>query len=128
MIKDAEAHAVDDKKRKDGVEAKNHGEALLHSTEKTVAEYGSKVSEGDRRSIEDAMAGLRESLKGEDTEAITTKTNELMQASTKLGEAISAQSQNNSGNSNQPPNNDQENIVDAEFTEVNDKTAKKKSA
>jgi molecular chaperone DnaK len=104
MIKDAEAHAVEDKKRKEGVEAKNHGEALLHSTEKTVTEHGSKVGEAERRVIEDAMAGLREALKGEDAETITTKTNELAQASIKLGEAISAQSQNNSGNSNRPPN------------------------
>jgi molecular chaperone DnaK len=126
MIKDAEAHAVEDKKRKEGVEAKNHGEALLHSTEKTVTEHGSKVGEAERRVIEDAMAGLREALKGEDAETITTKTNELAQASIKLGEAISAQSQNNSGNSNRPPN--KENIVDADFTEVDDETGKKKSA
>jgi len=126
MIKDAEAHAVEDKKRKEGVEAKNHGEALLHSTEKTVTEHGSKVGEAERRVIEDAMAGLREALKGEDAETISTKTNELAQASIKLGEAISAQSQNNSGNSNRPPN--KENIVDADFTEVDDETGKKKSA
>ncbi len=122
MIKDAEAHAVEDKKRKEGVEAKNHGEALLHSTEKTVTEHGSKVGEAERRVIEDAMAGLREALKGEDAETITTKTNELAQASIKLGEAISAQSRN------RPPNNDKENIVDADFTEVDDETGKKKSA
>jgi molecular chaperone DnaK len=128
MIKDAEAHAADDKKRKEGVEAKNHGEALLHSTEKIVAENGSKVGEADRRSIEDAMAGLRESLKGEDTEAITTKTNELMQASMKLGEAIAAQAQHESGNSDRPPNKDKENVVDAEFTEVDDETTKRKAS
>jgi molecular chaperone DnaK len=128
MIKDAEAHAVEDKKRKEGVEAKNHGEALLHSTEKTVAEQGSKVGDAGRRAIEDAMAGLREALKGDDAGIITAKASELTLASIKLGEAISAQSQNSSGNSNGPANKNSENIVDADFTEVDDETGKKKSA
>ena len=78
--------------------------------------------------IEDAMAGLREALKGEDSGTITAKTNELAQASIKLDEAISAQSQNDSGNSNRSPNNDKENIVDADFTEVDDEAGKKRSA
>src|SRR5271154_2790425 len=112
MIKDAEAHAVADKKRKEEVESKNHGEALLHSTEKTVAEHGSKVGDAERRVIEDAMAGLREALKGEDAGMITAKTNELGQASIKLGEAISAQSQSDSRDSNGPANKNKENIVD----------------
>jgi len=128
MIKDAEAHAVEDKKRKEGVEAKNQGEALLHSTEKTVAEHGSRVGDAERRAIEDAMAGLRQALKGDDSGTIAAKTNELGQASIKLGEAISAQSQNDSGNSNGPANKNKENIVDADFTEVDDETEKKKSA
>ena len=59
MIKDAEAHAVEDKKRKEGVEAKNHGEAMLHVTERTVTEHGSKVGDAERRAIENAMADLR---------------------------------------------------------------------
>jgi len=128
MIKDAEVHAVEDKKRKEGVEAKNHGEALLHSTEKTVAEHGSKVGDAERRAIEDAMAGLREALKGEDSGTIAAKTNELAQASIKLNEAISSQSQDDSGNSSRPSNNNKENIVDADFTEVDDEAGKKKSA
>ena len=127
MIKDAEAHAVEDKKRKEGVEAKNHGEALLHSTEKTVVEHGSKVGEAERRAIEDAMAGLREALKGDDAAVITAKSNGLAQASIKLGEAIAAQSRNGSGSSD-GPSKDQENIVDADFTEVDSDTERKKSA
>jgi molecular chaperone DnaK len=126
MIKDAEAHAAEDKKRKEGVEAKNHGEALLHSTEKTVAEHGSKVGEGVRRVIEDAMAGLREALKGDDAAVITAKSNGLVQASIKLGEAVAAQSRNGSGSSD-GPSKDQENIVDADFTEVDSDTERKKS-
>src|SRR6202035_4766659 len=68
MVKDAEAHAEEDKKRKEQVEAKNHAEALVHSTEKTLAEHGAKVGDADRRAIENAMADLKEALKGDDAE------------------------------------------------------------
>ena len=77
MVKDAEAHAEEDKKRKAAVEAKNHAEALVHSTEKALAEHGSKVGDAERRAIENAMADLKEALKGDDAEAITAKTNAL---------------------------------------------------
>jgi molecular chaperone DnaK len=126
MVKDAEAHAADDKERKDVVEAKNHGEAFLHTTEKTVTEHGSKVGDADRRIIENAMADLREALKGNDAPSITAKTNALQQASTKIGEAVYAQSQNTSGTAGAGSGN--ENIVDAEFTEVEDDKGRKKSA
>jgi molecular chaperone DnaK len=131
MVKDAEAHSADDKKRRAIVEAKNHGEAFLHTTEKTVAEHGSKVSDAIRRTIENAMADLREALKGSDVAAITAKTNALQQASTKLGEAIYAQSRNASGAAGPGAgsgNENNENIVDAEFTEVEDDRNTKKSA
>ena len=68
MVKDAEAHAEDDKKRKAEVEAKNHAEALVHATEKALAEHGSKVGETERRAIENAMADLKEALKGDDAD------------------------------------------------------------
>jgi molecular chaperone DnaK len=128
MVKDAEAHAADDKKRKETIEAKNHGEAFLHTTEKTVAEHGSKVSDAIRRTIENAMADLREALKGNDVAAINAKTNALQQVSTKLGEAIYAQSRNPSGAAGPGAGSDNENIVDAEFTEVEDDRNTKKSA
>ena len=70
MVKDAEAHAEEDKKRKAQVEAKNHAEALIHSTEKALAEHGSKVGEAERKAIENAMADLKEALKGDDADAI----------------------------------------------------------
>jgi molecular chaperone DnaK len=120
MVKDAEAHAVEDKKRKEAVEAKNHAETVLHTTEKTVAEHGTKLSDTDRRAIENAMADLREALKGNDAALITAKAGALRQQSIKLGEAVYAQSQHS------PPSGN-ENIVDAEFTEVDDED-KKKSA
>jgi molecular chaperone DnaK len=125
MVKEAEAHAVEDKKRKEAVEAKNHAEALLHTTERTVAEHGTKLSDTDRRAIENAMADLREALKGNDATLITAKANALQQASIKLGEAVYAQAQNSSGTTQGSGSDD---IVDAEFTEVEDDKGKKKSA
>ena len=128
MVKDAEAHAADDMKRKEVVEAKNHGEAFLHTTEKTVGEHGYKVGDADRRIIENAMADLREALKGNDAAAIIAKTNALQQGSTKIGEAVYAQSQNTSGAARPGAGSGNENIVDAEFTEVEDDRNTKKSA
>src|ERR1700748_236606 len=126
MVKDAEAHAEEDKKRKAQVEAKNHAEALVHSTEKALAEHGSKVGEGDRRAIENALADLKEALKGSDADAITTKTNALAQASMKLGEAMYKQSAEQPGAGTAEGKKDD--VVDAEFTEVDDDKKNKKSA
>ena len=132
MVKDAEAHAEEDKKRKAQVEAKNHAEALIHSTEKAVAEHGAKVSEAERKAIEDAMADLKEALKGDNADAIQAKTNALAQASMKLGEAMYKQQQEGQSGDGGPgaaPGGEpgkKEDVVDAEFTEVDDD--KKKSA
>jgi molecular chaperone DnaK len=133
MVKDAEAHAEEDKKRKAQVEAKNHAEALVHSTEKALAEHGSKVGDADRRVIENAMADLKEALKGSDADAITTKANALAQASMKLGEAMykqAAEQQQAEGGGGAGPDGDtkKEDVVDAEFTEVDDDKKNKKSA
>ena len=125
MIREAEAHAAEDKKRKEAVESKNHAESILHATEKMVAEHGAKLSDSDRRAIENAMADLREALKGNDATLITTKASALQQVATKLGEAVYAKSQNPSAAA---PESGSENIVDAEFTEVDDKKNNKKSA
>ncbi|WP_346296135.1 molecular chaperone DnaK [Rhodopseudomonas sp. P1] len=122
MVKDAEANAAEDKKRREAVDAKNHADALVHSTEKALAEHGSKIDEGERRSIEDALSDLREALKGDDAEAIKTKSNTLAQASMKLGEAMYKQAE--AGGGAQQAGKDD--VVDAEFTEVDDD--KKKSA
>src|SRR5258705_6050944 len=88
MVKDADAHAEEDQTRKAQVEAKNHAEALIHSTEKSLAEHGAKIGEPERRAIEDALAALKEAIKGDNAEDITAKTNALAQASMKLGEAM----------------------------------------
>jgi molecular chaperone DnaK len=129
MVKDAEAHAEEDKKRKAAVEAKNHGEALVHSTEKALAEHGSKVGEGERSAIENAMADLKEALKGDDSGAIQAKTNALAQASMKLGEAMYKQAEGaqpaDTSESATGADGKKEDVVDAEFTEVDDKNDKK---
>jgi molecular chaperone DnaK len=118
MVKDAEAHAVEDKKRKEAVEAKNSAEALLHATEKGVAEHGGNLSEADRRAIENAMADLREAIKGDDASAISTKASALQQQAMKLAEAAQAGAQSPSdAGAAQAANDD---VVDAEFTEVDD--------
>jgi molecular chaperone DnaK len=136
MVKDAEAHAEEDKKRKAAVESKNHAEALVHSTEKALSEHGSKVGDAERTAIENAIADLKEALKGDDSSAIQAKTNTLAQASMKLGEAMYKQQQEGApGGPGAPgtPGADgdgsaekKEDVVDAEFTEVDDD--KKKSA
>ena len=130
MVKDAEAHAEEDKKRKAAVEAKNHAEALVHSTEKALSEHGSKVGDADRTAIENAIADLKEALKGDDASAIQTKTNALAQASMKLGEAMYKQQQeaqsSAGGGDGAPSGQKKDDVVDAEFTEVDDD--KKKSA
>jgi molecular chaperone DnaK len=133
MVKDAEAHAEEDKRRKAIVEAKNHGEALVHATEKALAEHGSKVGEAERSAIENAMADLREAVKGDDVEAIRAKTNVLAQASMKLGEAMYAQAQagaagSGAGGEGGAKAESKEDVVDAEFTEVDDDKKNKKSA
>ena len=134
MVKDAEAHAEDDKKRKAEVEAKNHAEAMVHATEKALAEHGSKVGEGERRAIENAIADLKEALKGDDAASITAKTNALAQASMKLGEAMYKQSQEGPGGGpggagpGDSAGGKKEDVVDAEFTEVDDDKKNKKSA
>jgi molecular chaperone DnaK len=138
MVKDAEAHAEDDKKRKALAEAKNHADALIHATDKALTEHGSKVGETERRAIETAMADLKEAIKTDDADAITAKTNTLSQASMKLGEALYKQAQEGQdgagpgdggdagGATGEPGKKDD--VVDAEFTEVDDDKKNKKSA
>ncbi|MCC8945271.1 molecular chaperone DnaK [Bradyrhizobium sp. Arg62] len=117
MVKDAEAHAAEDKKRKEAVEAKNAAEALLHATEKTVAEHGSKLAASDRSAVESSMSDLREALKGDDATTINTKVNALQQHSMKLAEAMQSSSHAAPGSA---PSSGGDNVVDAEFTEIDD--------
>src|SRR6266849_4207286 len=125
MVKEAEAHAAEDKKAKELAEAKNHGDALIHSTDKAVSEHGTKISDAERTAIENAIAALKGAIKSEELDDIKTKTNALAQASMKLGEAM-YKSQQGGGDGDgtgaaggeAPPKD--ENVVDAEFSEVDD--------
>jgi molecular chaperone DnaK len=119
MVKDAEAHATEDKKRKELVEARNQADAAVHSTERALAEHGSKISTADKEAIEAAVADLKTVKDGEDLSAIQAKTQALMQASMKLGEAMyqAAQGAEASGEAEAAA---EEGVVDAEFEEVDD--------
>ncbi|KAB2872769.1 MAG: Hsp70 family protein, partial [Bauldia sp.] len=125
MVRDAEAHASEDKQRRALVEARNHGEALVHSTEKSLAEYGSKVSAADKSAIEAAVADLKSALAGEDVEAIQQKTNAVAQVSMKLGEAMYAASQTGGDGDAAGGGAGGEDVVDADFEEVSDDDQKK---
>ena len=131
MVKDAEANKEEDKKKREAVDARNQADTLVHSTEKNLKEHGSKVSEADKKTIETAAADLRNALKGTDVEAIKKKTQDLVQASMKLGEAIyksqqSAKPAENAKDQKQEGKKD-DNVVDADFEEVKDEN-KEKSA
>jgi molecular chaperone DnaK len=121
MVKDAEANAAEDKKRREAVDAKNHADALVHSTEKALSEHGSKIADTERRAIEDAVSDLKEALKGDDAETIKAKTNTLAQASMKLGEAMYKQQ----AEADAAKDAAKDDVVDAEFTEVDDDKNKK---
>ncbi len=88
MVKDAEVHAEEDKKRRELVEAQNHSEALIHNTEKTLGEAGDKVAAADRTEVEAAIAGLKTAAEGEDVDDIRAKSEALAQVSMKIGEAL----------------------------------------
>jgi len=130
MVKDAEVHAEEDAKRRDLVEARNQGEALIHATDKTLSELGDKISEADKTTIETAVAELKTALEGEDDEAIKEKVDTLAQASMKLGEAMYQANQEGGepGEEAEPgaqAGESGEDIVDADFEEVKDDDSKK---
>ena len=130
MVKEAEANKDADKKKREAVDARNQADTLLHSTEKNLKEHGSKVSDADKKAIEDASANLRNALKGTDVEEIKKKTQDLVQASMKLGEAIYKSQQGaKPGDKNDTKKEDKkdDNVVDADFEEVKDEN-KEKSA
>ncbi len=124
MVKDAEAHAADDKSRRERVEARNHADAMIHATEKSLKDYGDKVGAADKQAIEAAMAELRAVMDGDDATAIKAKTDNLAQVSMKLGEAMYKDSQGaagagaGAGGEHAEAGASGEKVVDAEFEEV----------
>ena len=130
MVKEAEANKETDKKKREAVDSRNQADTLLHSTEKNLKEHGSKVSDADKKAIEDASANLRNALKGTDIEEIKKKTQDLVQASMKLGEAIYKSQQDakpEDKNDTKKEDKKDDNVVDADFEEVKDEN-KEKSA
>ncbi|TVQ37321.1 MAG: molecular chaperone DnaK [Geminicoccaceae bacterium] len=130
MVKDAEEHAEEDKKRRELIDAKNHADSLVYSTEKSLNEYGDKVDASDKAAIEATLAELKEAMEGEDAELIKAKTQDLAAVSMKLGEAM-YKAQNEGGGddaSGGSATGNKDDVVDADFEEVDDDKNKKKSA
>ncbi len=132
MVKEAEENAEADKKRKELVEARNHGEALVHQTEKTLSEHGDKVSTEEKAAIEEAVSSLKTALEGEDVDGIKEKTNTLLQVSMKLGEAMykaeqeaSAAPQGATHEAKDSHSEEGPTIVDADYSEVDEDKRKK---
>jgi molecular chaperone DnaK len=133
MVKDAELHAEEDKKKRELIDARNQGEAMVHSTTKHLAEFGDKVTAAEKTEIETALEALKTSLAAEDVEDIKNKTNALAQASMKLGEAMykaqQADAQAGAAAGGAPGGDAAgeakgEKVVDAEFEDVTDKNKK----
>ncbi|MDC1254418.1 molecular chaperone DnaK [Pelagibacteraceae bacterium] len=126
MVKDAEANKEEDKKKRESVDVRNQADTLLHSTEKNLKEHGAKVSDADKKAIEDASSALKESIKGTDTDDIKKKTETLVQASMKLGEAIYKSQEKKENSSKEGDKNDEgkkdDNVVDADFEEVKEES------
>ena len=121
MVKEAEANKAADETKKKLVEAKNQGEAILHSTEKALAEHGDKVGAAEKTAIETGITELKTALEGEDVDAIQAKTQALIQASMKLGEAMYASQQGAEGADGAHGSGAADDgVVDAEFEEVDD--------
>jgi molecular chaperone DnaK len=127
MVQDAEKHASEDQERKEAAEARNQGESLVHASEKNLVDYGDKVSDEDKSSIEASIADLKTALEGENVEDIKAKTEALSQAAMKLGEAMYAaeQAEGEAGAgeagaeaAEQPASEAEDDVVDADFEEV----------
>jgi molecular chaperone DnaK len=129
MVKDAEAHAEEDKKQLELVNARNQLEAVVHSVKKSLADYGDKLDAGEKEKIEAAVKEAEGALKSDSKSEIEARQQALAQAAQKLGEKMYAQEQARAqgagpaGGGEQEPKKDDSNVVDAEFTEVKDKKA-----
>jgi len=136
MVKEAEANKEADKQKRETVDARNQADSIIFSTEKSLKEHGDKISEEEKKAIETGVSDLRDALKGTDTEELKKKTQDLIQVSMKLGEAVyKSQQKDAPGNPDDPASNpgdqeakkeDKENVVDADFEDVKDD--KEKSA
>jgi len=130
MVKDAEANKESDKKKRESVDVRNQADTIIHSTEKNLKEHGSKISETEKKAIETSISDLRNALKGTDTEELKKKTQSLIQASMKLGEAVYKSQQKTdpkaTDQKDDKNDNEKDNVVDAEV--VDSKEDKEKRA
>ena len=131
MVKEAEANKESDKKKREAVDARNQADTIIHATEKNLKEHGSKITETEKKAIETSVSDLRNSLKGTDNEEVKKKTQALIQASMKLGEAVykSQQKPNNKDQDNKNAKDnkekDKDNVVDAEVVDPKDDKEKR---
>ena len=135
MVKEAEANKETDKKKRETVDARNQADSIIFSTEKSLKEHGDKITEEEKKAIESGISDLRNALKGTDTEEVKKKTQDLIQTSMKLGEAVYKSQQKDTSEKTDSPKtkkDDKENVVDADFEDVkddkDDKDDKEKSA
>jgi molecular chaperone DnaK len=137
MMREAQEHAGDDKKRRELVEARNHADAAVHQIEKALKEHGDKVGAADKSAIEDAVTAVKDAIKSEDAEVIRAKTDALQQASLKLGEAMYKGMNPEGGAPGGGAAGDagggasaggDGNVVDADYEEVDDEKKKKGGA
>jgi molecular chaperone DnaK len=129
MVKEAEANAETDKQRREMVEAKNQAESLIHSTEKSLKEYGDKVGQADKEAVENSITALKDALAKDDVEMVKANTNDLMQASMKIGEAMYKAQADESAKADAEKDMAKEagsskgakdDVIDADFKEVKD--------
>jgi molecular chaperone DnaK len=122
MVKDAEMHSAEDKKRKELIEARNHADSLVYSTEKSLKEYGDKLSEADKAEVEKAITELKETLENDNLEDIKAKTDILSQASMKVGQAMyqASQEAGQAGAQAEQKPADDAKVVDADYEDISD--------
>ena len=129
MVREAEANSADDKKKRELIEARNQADNLIYSTEKSLKEFGDKIDAAEKKKIEDAAAALKKAMEGDDADLLKKASDELMQASHKLAEAVYAKAgQSGAAEAGETPHEDGgkgEKVVEAEFEEVKDDTDKK---
>ncbi|HTG81617.1 MAG TPA: molecular chaperone DnaK [Geobacteraceae bacterium] len=127
MVRDAESHASEDKQKRELIEARNHADSLVYQTEKSLKEFGDKIDASEKQRIEDGVAALKKAMEGSDLDAIKKASDELMQASHKLAEAVYAKAQPQGGEAGETPKEEEkgEKVVEAEFEEVKEDKDKK---
>ncbi len=130
MVKDAEANKEADKKKRESVDARNQADTIIHATEKNLKEHGSKINDAEKKAIENGVSDLRNALKGTDNEEVKKKTQALIQASMKLGEAVYKSQQKTDGktpnnNKDTKSNKEKDNVVDAEVVDAKEDKEKR---